>query len=129
MPNVEHSTLSDPNLHEPKGVASAAVGSIYQADGTGSGAWKLPVKKYTVSLTPALVAANTTAEQTFTCNGLVLATDSIIGVSKPTAQAGLGIVGWRVSADNQVAITFSNNTGAGITPTAAQTYTILAHRT
>lgn len=74
-----------------------------------------------VALSPAQVAANTTAEQTFTIPG-VRAADKVMGVSKPTAQAGLGIVGWRVSADNTVGITFSNNTAAGITPTAGQTY-------
>lgn len=76
-----------------------------------------------VTLSPALVALNTTAEQTFTVPG-ILATDVIIGVSKPTAQAGLGIVGWRVSAADTVGITFSNNTGSNITPTASQVYQI-----
>jgi hypothetical protein len=76
-----------------------------------------------VPLSPALVAANTTAEQTFTVPG-VIAGDVVSGVSKPTAQAGLGIVNARVSAANTVAITFSNNTGAGITPTAGETYLI-----
>lgn len=128
MANVAHASLTDPNLHEPKGAASAAADAVYQANGSGSGSWKLPIKKYSITLTPAAVAANTTAEQTFTCTGLVSATDTIIGVSKPTAQAGLGIVGWRCSADNQVAITFSNNTAGSITPTAAQTYTVFAHR-
>lgn len=128
MPNVEHASLTDPNLHEPKGVAAAAVDSIYQANGSGSGSWKLPLKKYTITISPALVNANTTSEQTFTCTGLVVATDKIIGVSKPTHQAGLGIVGWRVSADNTIAIVFMNNTGAGITPTAAEAYTVFAHR-
>lgn len=74
-----------------------------------------------VTLSPAQVAANTTAEQTFTVPG-VLATDVLIDVTKPTAQAGLGIVGCRVTAANTVGITFSNNTAAGITPTASQTY-------
>lgn len=37
-----------------------------------------------VALSPALVAANTTAEQTFTVPGIVT-TDVLIGVSKPTA--------------------------------------------
>ena len=74
-----------------------------------------------VTLSPALVAANTTAEQTFTVPG-VRASDVCVAVSKPTAQAGLGIVGWRVSAENTVAITFSNNTAGGITPTASQVY-------
>jgi hypothetical protein len=76
-----------------------------------------------VALSPAEVAANTSAEQTFTLPGL-RAGDVIVGVSKPTTQAGLGIVGWRVSAANTVAITFVNATGSPITPTASQTYLI-----
>lgn len=76
-----------------------------------------------ITISPALVPANTTAEQTFTVPG-ILAGDVIIDVTKPTAQAGLGIVGSRVTAANTVGITFSNNTAAGITPTASETYLI-----
>ena len=39
MANVNHSSLTDPYLHEPKGVASAASGEVYVANGAGSGAW------------------------------------------------------------------------------------------
>ncbi len=39
MANVAHSTLTGANLHEPKGVASATAGTIYVADGAGSGSW------------------------------------------------------------------------------------------
>ena len=39
MANVNHSTLTDPYLHEPKGVAAATNGSIYIANGSGSGSW------------------------------------------------------------------------------------------
>lgn len=39
MANVNHSTLTDPYLHEPKGVASAGAGELYYANGTGSGSW------------------------------------------------------------------------------------------
>ncbi len=39
MANVNHNTLTDPYLHEPKGVASAASGKVYVANGAGSGAW------------------------------------------------------------------------------------------
>lgn len=76
-----------------------------------------------VTLSPALIAANTTAEQTFTVPGL-RATDAILSVSKPTAQAGIGIVGYRVSAADTIGITFSNNTAGGLTPTASQVYLI-----
>ncbi len=40
MPNINHSTLTDPYLHEPKGVASANAADVYVADGSGSGSWK-----------------------------------------------------------------------------------------
>ena len=42
MANVRHSQLTGTNLHEPKAVAAAVVGSAYRADGAGSGGWKLP---------------------------------------------------------------------------------------
>lgn len=80
------------------------------------------------TLSPAQVAANTTAEQTFTVPGVRLSSDVITAISKPTAQAGLGIVGWRVSADDTIGITFSNNTASPITPTASQDYQIQVSR-
>lgn len=79
-----------------------------------------------ITLSPAQVNANTTAEQTFTLQGLVVG--DIVSVTKPTTQAGLGIVNSRVSAANTLAIAFSNNTGAGITPTAGETYIVELNR-
>jgi hypothetical protein len=78
-----------------------------------------------VTLSPAEVAANTSAEQEFAVNGLE-ATDHVV-INKPTAQAGLGIDGARAGA-NKLFITFGNYTGAGITPTASQTYLVLVSR-
>jgi len=37
--NINHQDLADPKLHEPKDVASAATGTVYLANGTGSGNW------------------------------------------------------------------------------------------
>lgn len=81
----------------------------------------------TVTLSPAQVSANTTAEQTFALSGIDT-NDIVLAVEKPTAQAGLGIVGHRVSAVDTLAITFSNNTGSGITPTASQVYSVAVMR-
>jgi len=36
---VEHVNITDPNIHEPKGIASASNGQVYVADGAGSGDW------------------------------------------------------------------------------------------
>lgn len=74
----------------------------------------------TTALTPAAVAATTTSEQFFTVAGATLGSFPI--VNKPTTQAGLGIGNVRVSAENQVAITYLNNSSGAITPTAAETY-------
>lgn len=80
-----------------------------------------------VALTPAAVSANTTAQQTFTVTGVKVG-DVVVAVEKPSHQAGLGIVGARVTAADTVGITFSNNTGAGITPTAGETYDFVVAR-
>lgn len=83
------------------------------------------VLKFSQSLDVASVAANTSAEQTFTVTGLVVG--DMVFVNKPSASAGLGVVNARVSAANTLAITFMNSTGSAIDP-AAETYTILAFR-
>lgn len=74
------------------------------------------------TISPASVAANTTAEQTFTVTGL--AVGDVVFVNKPTSQAGLGIAGVRVSAANTLAINFVNATASPIVPTAGEVYQI-----
>lgn len=39
MANVEHSALTGSDLHEPKGVSTAASNTVYVANGAGSGSW------------------------------------------------------------------------------------------
>lgn len=77
--------------------------------------------KLTAALTPVAVGANSCAEQRFTVNGVNL-NDVILGVNKPTAQAGLAIAGVRSAGPNLVGINFCNVTAASITPTASETY-------
>jgi hypothetical protein len=78
-----------------------------------------------VSIAPASVAANTTAEQAFTVQGLLadnpalgLEGDQVLSFTKPTFQAGLSLGTARVIADNTVRLTFGNFSAAGIVPTA-----------
>jgi hypothetical protein len=40
MADVQHSALTDPELHEPKGASTATAGQVYVANGSGSGTWK-----------------------------------------------------------------------------------------
>lgn len=79
-------------------------------------------------LSPAQVAINTTVRQTFSCPGVNPATDTVIGVSKPTLQAGLLVPSGAVTAADTVGLDFMNNTGVAITPTAGETYSITVAR-
>lgn len=82
----------------------------------------LAVGVASVALSPAIVAANTSAEQTFAVPGVKVG--DFVDINKPTAQVGLVIGSCRVSAPNTIAITFGNFTIAGITPTAAEIYLV-----
>lgn len=86
--------------------------------------WK--IGSFSVTLSPTSVANATSAEQTFTMTGLL--TTDFVYVDKPTAQAGLGIVGARVSAADTLALTFMNATAATITPTASEAYKVFLAR-
>jgi hypothetical protein len=61
---IQHSLITDPNIHEPKGIASAASGKVYVADGSGSGTWTdAPV------LTSAIDSGSTTRGTVLTADG------------------------------------------------------------
>lgn len=76
------------------------------------------MQRMLATLTPVSVAANTTAEQTFTVTGLV--SGQPVEVSKPSAQKGLAVVGARVSAANTLALNYANVTANAITPPTEQ---------
>lgn len=78
------------------------------------------------TLSPAIVAANTSAEQSFVVGpGAFNPLGGFVGVSKPTAQAGLAIGGCRIIDATHIGIVFNNDTAAGITPTAGEVYQFL----
>ena len=81
---------------------------------------------FAITISPASVSANTTVEQTFAITSLPVAvTAAVVVVSKPTLQAGLGIVGSRISSAGNIGISFINNTGSPIVPTASEVYSVL----
>lgn len=103
----------------PYGINSGTI----QVGGTIAGYSLTNLVRHAATLTPAAVAADETAEQTFAVGG-VLSTDMVLAINKPTAQAGLGIVGGRVIAAGTIGVTFANVTAAAITPTAGEVYEI-----
>lgn len=76
----------------------------------------------TIALTPVATASATTAEQLFTVPGLQLG-DQISGITFLGAFSSLvDMVNYRVSANNQLAIAFSNNTAGSLTYPAGNFY-------
>ena len=78
-----------------------------------------------ITLDVASVAANTSAEQTFSVKGL--RPGDFVHVNKPSLHAGLVVSTARVSAADTLAITFGNTTAAPIDP-AAEPYLLFYFR-
>lgn len=81
---------------------------------------------FDITINPASVAANTTAEQDFTVAGLGI-NDIILSITKPTLTAGIGIVNSRVKAANTLSVTFINATAGAIDP-PSETYKLVVIR-
>lgn len=78
----------------------------------------------TATLTPAVVPANTVAEQLFTVSGLNVG--MMVALQKPTEQAALMVGNVRVAANNTLAVQFLNIGNTAITPTAGEVYSYTA---
>jgi len=86
-----------------------------------------PIREYQVAASPASVAANTTAARDITVTG-VGTDDILLSVVKPTAQAGIGIAGYRIKAADTVEVVFVNSTASAVVPTAAEVYKVAVIR-
>lgn len=106
---------SDPWFVTPAGAETTASTKI------GTGTVLSRYARYNAVLTPAAVAANTCAAQSFTVTNVV-AVDFLIGINKPTEQAGLSVTTGHVSGAGTATMNFCNNTASPITPTAGETY-------
>jgi len=91
MANVQHSSLTDPNIHEPKGISTATANRVYMSDGSGSGTWtdvnRLPGTgwaQYSNSVYTATTYLNITDA------GVVLPFDTNVNVTQlPITPAGV----------------------------------------
>lgn len=95
-----------------------------------------------VTMSPGIIIPAVTgaiiAEQSFGLNAVttttaatgILAGDVIVGINKPTQQANIGIVGFRVSAttNDLFYVSFTNLTTITQTPTASEVYKIVVAR-
>lgn len=86
---------------------------------------------FTITIEVASVAANISAEQTFTAPGVLLG--DMVFVNTPAIgtaalNAGLGVSGARVTAANTIGLRFTNSTAGALDPTGSIAYTVFAVR-
>ena len=89
----EHSVITDPDLHEPKGIVGTTSGDIYVSNGAGSGVWR-PIPEFS----GAMVITNNAAPQAITA-----AVDGTLATFSDYDQ----IIGW--AAGELDKITFAAN--------------------
>ena len=99
--------------------------SPMQANIQGGPIGQVIVARTTATISPVSIAANSAAESTIAVTGLV-ASDFIFSVNKAngTFNAGTGIAGVRLAGAGSLGANFMNNTGAFVTPTAGDGYTV-----
>lgn len=130
MPNVAHSTLTGAELHEPKGVAAAASGQVYLADGAGSGTWTSLNNTNKVYVTYTIDDISTAASHWVVPGiaGDISAIKTVLHGSLNTSDAGLTFeVGGIVITGSGITITQSGSAAGDVdtsTPTALNTITV-----
>ena len=116
MANVVHSVLTDPFLHEPKGIAAASDGQVYIANGSGSGAWKelqYYVNGYVAfdATTPAYQHSVTTSFTAFNPTFLISSNNGFTGLLSPNASLRYDGAE-NITATAQFSLSFRNNSGS-----------------
>ena len=70
---IEHNELPDELLHEPKGASTAVAGTVYVADGAGSGSFqKLPTTSLNITIPEITSAEHTIVDSTVDLDGSTL---------------------------------------------------------
>lgn len=102
-----HSALTEEFLHEPKGIATAAAGTTYVADGAGSGAWTVvPGDTYSTATVVRLTAASLT-------NSTLAADDTLFFAVEANSQYQFQFsIAGTAAPTNDFKISFNLPTGA-----------------
>lgn len=113
---AHHKDLTSTDLHEPKGAAAAAAGTVYVANGSGSGVWTSTGKRQ-VSITRTFDDVSTAADIYFpvpvagSISKIVSVLDAAITTANSAVTFSIGGVAITSSAQT---IAFSGS-GAGVT--------------
>lgn len=93
--------------------------SVFSTGGIDTASSSILIEQFGGTVGPVSPATTTSVSMTMT--GL-LTTDTVVGIMKPTAQAGVTPPGGFISGANALGVTFTNATAATVTPTANEIY-------
>ena len=122
---IEHVLIEDPDIHEPKGVATAPLGSFYVADGTGSGDWRYTFHFLTLDIADITAVADYYIVSPFagTIVKIYSVIDGTIASANKTLTASIGGV---AVTNGAITIAYSGSAAGDVdscTPTALNTVT------
>lgn len=124
MADQQHSTITDPHVHEPKGASTAANATVYVSNGAGSGTWKiLGVENVDYPALRTGLQADLNAG-TLVINGRYWLTTRLTDVSTPSSviipvprnsvfHSATLVLGGPITDANSI-VSFTNSAGAGM---------------
>jgi hypothetical protein len=121
---VQHAAITDPRIHEPKGVAAASANTVYRANGSGSGSW---VALTSTSLNWADIVSEINADilsgdieviadEYLTCTIEDVSTASSVLLAIPddcTVVSALAVLGGAITVGD-AEVNFKNSSGAAM---------------
>jgi len=126
MPDIEHSTLSGAELHEPKGIGSANADEAYVADGTGSGNWTPVMQDYVITGLIADVSNSETVYVALPYAGTVQKVVTVLQGSITTSDATITVTNSNTLSMGTITVTQSGSAAGDVdtlTPVSNNTVT------
>jgi hypothetical protein len=123
---AQHSEISDPDIHEPKGITAAAAGTVYKADGAGSGDWELPTvsERFTLCATMADVSTASSVYIPVPVDCTILGAYTCLQAAITTANSTLTFFrNSATSLGSSVTVTFSSSAAGDVDVFTATTNT------
>jgi hypothetical protein len=120
---IEHKLITDSDIHEPKGVATAASGKVYVSDGAASGSWSYQVDYITVVIDDISTGQSDWVVSPY--GGNIIKIYSVIDGAIGTGDANLSFeIGGVAITDGNIIITQSGSAAGDVdssTPSALNT--------
>lgn len=116
MANVNHSSLTDPLIHEPKGVASASVGKVYVANGSGSGTWTSKETLVGETLTGSIdnISASSTVHVPIPFAGTISKVVTVLEAAISSANATLTVKNAAAASMGTITVTQSGSAAGDV---------------